>query len=342
VLLGPMIEAPDELGRWEMTIQEVEPAGQEAPRGAAGHEPESGAAGQARGRPSHDVFVSYSSNNKPVADAIVSRLEQEGVRCWFAPRDVIPGQNFAEAILQAIESSRLMVVVLSNQSNQSQHVPREVERAVHHNVVVIPFRIESVEPSGAMAYFLASEHWLDALTPPLDKHIANLVQVVNNLLERTPPRTPAQTPVAPRQRRLRLPQGRRRWFVIGAVVLLLGGAGGLFAVLQSGSKSPAPPLPVIQSGPVTNGAVAVFTGTEEARTTNFTVGSPWKLEWTVASSLDLGPLVEIDTSTGEFVDTVDTNTSGSGSQVENVGGNIHMTIRVYGATNYTFTVSNGK
>lgn len=339
-----MIETPDELGRWEMSLQEVEPAGQEAPGTRDGHEPESGTAEKARGRPAHDVFVSYSSINKPVADAIVSRLEQEGVRCWFAPRDVIPGQNFAEAILEAIESSRLMVVVLSNQSNQSQHVPREVERAVHHNVVVVPFRIESVEPSGAMAYFLASEHWLDALTPPLDKHIGDLVQVINNLLERTPPHPLGQTPapVPPRRRWLRLPQGRRRWLVIGAVVVLLGSAGGAFAVLQGGSGKAAPPLPIIQPGPVPNGAVASFTGTQEARTTDFTVSSPWKLAWTVSSSYDIGPLIEIDTSTGEFVDTIDTNTSGSGSQVETLGGTLHMTIKVYGATNYALTVSNGK
>lgn len=334
-----MIETPDEFGRWEMSLQEVEPAGPGVPGTTDAHEPESGTAARARGRPAHDVFVSYSSINKPVADAIVSRLEQEGVRCWVAPRDVIPGQNFAEAILHAIESSRLMVVVLSNESNQSQHVPREVERAVHHNVVVVPFRIESVEPSGAMAYFLASEHWLDALTPPLEKHIANLVQVVNNLLERTPLRPPEKIPA--RRPRLRLPRGRRKWLVIGIIVVVLGVAGGLFAVLQSGSSS-APPLPTIQPGPVPTGAVASFTGTQEGRTTDFTVSGPWKLTWTVTSSLDIGPLVEIDTSTGDFVDTVDTGKSGSGSQVENVGGTLHMTIKVYGATNYTFTVSNGK
>ena len=44
------------------------------------------------GQPAHDVFVSYSTNDKPVADAIVSRLEQAGIRCWVAPRDIIPGQ----------------------------------------------------------------------------------------------------------------------------------------------------------------------------------------------------------------------------------------------------------
>lgn len=161
-------------------------------------QPGSGEEGQPPVRqPKHDVFVSYSTGDKPVADAIVSRLEQAGIRCWFAPRDVIPGQVWAEAIVDAIDGSRLMVVILSGAANDSRQVIREVEHAVSREVVVIPFRIESIMPTGAMAYYLASEHWLDALTPPLESHIAQLVRVALAMLERTPPieaAAPATTP----------------------------------------------------------------------------------------------------------------------------------------------------
>jgi serine protease Do len=146
------------------------------------------------GRHGHDVFVSYSTPDKPAADAIVARFEHEGIRCWMAPRDVIPGEVWSEAIVAAIEASRVMVVVLSGEANQSAQVVREVERAVANDVVIIPFRIESVEPTGAMAYFLASEHWLDAMTPPLDTHIAHLVKVVQSLLETTSAPKPAGGP----------------------------------------------------------------------------------------------------------------------------------------------------
>jgi hypothetical protein len=149
------------------------------------------------GRPLHDVFVSYSTNDKPVADAIVARLEQAAIRCWVAPRDVIPGQVWGEAILTAIESSRLMVVVLSDAANQSRQVVREVERAVANNVVVVPFRIDASEPTGAMAYFLASEHWLDAMTPPLEAHVSQLVSVVRALLGAAVPPAGVPAPVPP-------------------------------------------------------------------------------------------------------------------------------------------------
>ena len=49
---------------------------------------------------SHDIFVSYSSKDKAVADAIVSALENSGLRCWVAPRDVKPGA------IGVIQSSR--------------------------------------------------------------------------------------------------------------------------------------------------------------------------------------------------------------------------------------------
>jgi hypothetical protein len=184
--------------------------------------------GQRPGVPAHDVFVSHATKDKPVADAVVSRLEQAGIRCWVAPRDILPGMVWGEAIVQAIESTRLMVVILSGDANTSRHVPREIERAVASDVVVIPFRIDAIEPTGAMAYFLASEHWLDAMTPPLEAHIAQLVEVCRALLGRPPegrgPTTPQATtppiapPVAPVTRR----RGR---------VLALGAAGTLLLIV---------------------------------------------------------------------------------------------------------------
>ena len=118
----------------------------------------------------HEVFVSYSNKDKHVADAVINGLESDGIRCWFAPRDVTPGTSWGQAIVDAIGDCKIMVIILSENSNNSRQVSREVERAVSDNVIIIPFRIEDIVPTGAMAYFLSSEHWLDALTPPVVKH----------------------------------------------------------------------------------------------------------------------------------------------------------------------------
>jgi len=131
----------------------------------------------------HDVFISYSSSDKAVADGVVAGLEQKGIRCWVAPRDLTPGISWGQGIAEAIESSKVMVVILSENSNQSRQVAREVERAVSKEVAVIPFRIENIDPTGAIAYFLSSEHWLDAISPPLERHIVKLGNVINLFLK---------------------------------------------------------------------------------------------------------------------------------------------------------------
>ena len=134
----------------------------------------------------HDVFISYSSKDKPTADAVCATLESRGIRCWIAPRDVVPGEEYAAALVNALRQARLMVLVFSSGANQSKHVLREVERAVSMGLPVVPLRIENVRPSAAMEYYIASRHWLDALTVPLERHLVQLAETVKVLLARMP------------------------------------------------------------------------------------------------------------------------------------------------------------
>jgi hypothetical protein len=130
----------------------------------------------------HDVFISYSSKDKPVADAITSALENRRVRCWIAPRDILPGKPWAGAILDAIADARAMVLVYSANSNGSPQVIREVDRAVHHGITVVPFRIQAAEMSKEMEYYISAAHWLDATGGAMDGHVTLLAEKVQRLL----------------------------------------------------------------------------------------------------------------------------------------------------------------
>ena len=77
----------------------------------------------------HDVFISYASRDKSIAEAVCATLESKHIPCWIAPRDVLPGTEWAEAIVDAIDSSRALVLVLSDASNTSPQVIREIGRA---------------------------------------------------------------------------------------------------------------------------------------------------------------------------------------------------------------------
>ena len=130
----------------------------------------------------HDVFISYASQDKAIADATCAALEARKIRCWMASRDVLPGTEYGEAIDSAILDCRALVLVFSGRANEAPMVRREVERAVSRGKIVVPLRVEDVVPSRAMGYFLSSTHWLDALTPPLEAHLARLAEVVLTLL----------------------------------------------------------------------------------------------------------------------------------------------------------------
>ncbi|HEY0803290.1 MAG TPA: toll/interleukin-1 receptor domain-containing protein [Steroidobacteraceae bacterium] len=121
-----------------------------------------------------EVFVSYSQPDYDCAMQLVTRVEQEGISCWIAPRDIAPSADWAAEIIDAIANSRTMILVFSASSNESPQVRREVERAVHKQVSILPFRIENVLPSKSLEYFLSSQHWMDAFPPPREPHYAKL------------------------------------------------------------------------------------------------------------------------------------------------------------------------
>ena len=133
----------------------------------------------------HDVFISYSSADRPVAEAACAALESRGIRCWIAPRDILPGLDWGAAIIKAIEGCRVMVLVFSKSANRSGQIKREVERAVAKGVTLVPLRIEDALPEKTLEYFISTAHWLDAWTPPLEKHLERLAETVHLLLTRT-------------------------------------------------------------------------------------------------------------------------------------------------------------
>ncbi len=149
----------------------------------------------------HDVFISYSSIDKQAAFAACATFEASGIRCWIAPRDVAAGAEWAEEIINAIEAAKIMVLIFSLNSNDSRQVRREIELAVSRGLTIMPLRLEQVEPTRSMAYYMAGVHWIDALTPPLEFHLKKMVGwIAPHLKGEAPPeteRTRSKTPPPP-------------------------------------------------------------------------------------------------------------------------------------------------
>ncbi len=158
----------------------------------------------------HDVFISYSTVDKPAADAVCAKVEARGIRCWIAPRDIMPGVDWSDAIIDALSGCRVFLLLLSAASNNSEQVKRELQVAVGKGIPILPVRMEEFPLSKHMQYFIGTPHWLDAMTPPLEKHLQKLADTLAALLQATqrdddnvtpaaPPTTeptPASTPIA--------------------------------------------------------------------------------------------------------------------------------------------------
>ena len=108
------------------------------------------------------IFISYASAQQEMATRICAYLEAGGKRCWIAPRDIPAGSNYGEEIIKGIEDSDAFVLVFDAAANESQHVLREVERAVSKKLPIIVYRLDDTVPSKAMEYFLLPIQWLDA------------------------------------------------------------------------------------------------------------------------------------------------------------------------------------
>ena len=141
----------------------------------------------------HDVFISYSSKNKNISDAVVSEFEQNGIRCWYAPRDIRPGEEWVTAITGALEKAKVLVLIYTDESNSSRQVMNEVAVAFNAGLTIVPFRLSDEQMSSELEYYLTRVHWLDAVSKPLRKNIIALREYIEVIIS-APRDTASVTP----------------------------------------------------------------------------------------------------------------------------------------------------
>ncbi len=135
-----------------------------------------------------DVFISYHTQSSlPTVEAIVNKLESIGIRCWYANRD--SGGAYARAISDAINTSRIFLLILNKDASESPQVLNELnmvtERlAKNEPVEVMPFHIADEDISPDARYYVGRMHWIDAMTPPLYERINELTVRIAGVLGR--------------------------------------------------------------------------------------------------------------------------------------------------------------
>lgn len=126
------------------------------------------------------IFISYATADRAAALKVCKAIERRGPKCWVSVRDVPPGANYQEAIVQSIRDARAVVLVLTGAANNSDEIKKELSLASHYRVPVIALRIEDVELSDAFAYELSTRQWIDAFKD-WDRSIDSLVSRVGEI-----------------------------------------------------------------------------------------------------------------------------------------------------------------
>jgi hypothetical protein len=119
---------------------------------------------------SYDVFISYSSIDKQTAFEICYILEQQDLKCWIAPRDITIGQPYASEIMKGIRATKIVVLVMSENSLNSEYVLQEIKNAADYQRPILPFKIDDALPGKDMGYYIDDKHWLEAFPDPQEKY----------------------------------------------------------------------------------------------------------------------------------------------------------------------------
>ena len=123
-----------------------------------------------------DVFISHSSADSKLAYAMCDYLEEKGIRCWIAPRDIPGGVKYGKSIIMGVKTCKIMVVLFNNNANDSEGVETEVERAFHYKLTLIPFKLDETIPSDSLEFSFGSFQWLDATKGNPEDHFDLLYQ----------------------------------------------------------------------------------------------------------------------------------------------------------------------
>ena len=142
------------------------------------------------------AFISYSSKNRSSAEAMTALLRQRHIDVWVAPDDIPPGSKYAQVIGRAIKECACMVLLFTNDAQNSSWVPKEVERAINYKKTIIPVQLEEVQLNEEFELYISTEHVI--AVDRIDEKSDKIQRVIDSVIAKTGQNTPAsgkeQTP----------------------------------------------------------------------------------------------------------------------------------------------------
>ena len=145
------------------------------------------------------AFISYSSVNRASADALNDLLKRNGIKSWMAPGDIPPGKAYADSITDALKQCACFVLLLTEHSQSSEWVSKELERAVSYKKPIIPVMLEDFELDGKFELYIGEYQIVSVKR--IDENTAEMKRILAGIRAHTDDgsahgRSAAQTPAA--------------------------------------------------------------------------------------------------------------------------------------------------
>jgi len=99
------------------------------------------------------VYIYYCSKNYSEATKICIFLESKGINCWMSPRNVLSSLDYTTQVTAAINDSALSILVATNETNNIDTLPNELNIIATKKKTLISFKIESFDISNALLYY---------------------------------------------------------------------------------------------------------------------------------------------------------------------------------------------
>ena len=138
-----------------------------------------------------EIFICYRRLDQDKARLLHALLKQRGVDAWYDAL-IGAGQDWRRTTANALDAAPIFVLLYSRNASESDEMGKELAAATFSMKLVVPVRLENINPSGEFLYELASRNWFDAFENT-EARFEALADMLAALVKGGPMRTPPRS-----------------------------------------------------------------------------------------------------------------------------------------------------